>query len=181
MAQRTQYHVYALPQELLATLTPRNLVNVPDTHPKASTPEPVLSTATAGQRSCNVCPGTVFLDLRDQRAHFRTDWHRYNVKTRLNGGNPANESAFSQLIDGEYPVSNLSSPCFGLISRVKLLRILCPVQNLRRTRTIRVTRMQSTILSTNQKHVEGPHLQKMQHGVHLKPPFSGSIPHHQHR
>jgi hypothetical protein len=92
------YHVYSLPPELLDTLAPRGLVN--HTIQRDPTPEFVTGTTTSGQRTCNICLGATFLDLEDQRRHFRSDWHRYNVKTRLNGGNSVPEAVFAQLVDG---------------------------------------------------------------------------------
>ncbi|KAG6891277.1 hypothetical protein C0995_008529 [Termitomyces sp. Mi166 len=95
----SQYHVYSLPVELLDTLTPRNLINASQP-PKPASPEPPeIATSTSGPRTCNICQGATFILLEDQRAHFRSDWHRYNVKTRLAGGKPVTESAFTQLVD----------------------------------------------------------------------------------
>ncbi|KAG6850771.1 hypothetical protein H0H93_008809 [Arthromyces matolae] len=85
------YHVYSLPSELLATLSPRNLVTASEHQPSKSvppkppSPEPTVTPSTSS-RTCNICPGALFSALEDQRAHFRSDWHRYNVKTRLTGG-----------------------------------------------------------------------------------------------
>ncbi|RDB23549.1 hypothetical protein Hypma_009021 [Hypsizygus marmoreus] len=98
MAQ-SHYHIYSLPQELLDTLTPRNLVNT-SVESRASTPEPAVATTSSGPRTCNACLGATFLDLEEQRTHFRSDWHRYNVKTRLKGGIPVTDAAFAQLVDG---------------------------------------------------------------------------------
>lgn len=97
--QTSQYHIFSLPPELLDSLTPRNLVN---RAPSRRTPEPVASVSKSGPRACNICQGVIFLDLDEQRIHFRSDWHRYNVKTRLNGGKTVTESAFSNLIDGTF-------------------------------------------------------------------------------
>ena len=95
--QASHYHIFSLPHELLDTLAPRNLVNrVPS---RSNTPE-LPATFNTGPRACNVCQGVNFLDVDQQRAHFRTDWHRYNIKTRLNGGKPVSEPAFAQLVDG---------------------------------------------------------------------------------
>ncbi|THU91511.1 hypothetical protein K435DRAFT_780677 [Dendrothele bispora CBS 962.96] len=97
------YHVYSLPPELLQTLTPRTLLNVPEP-PRASSPEPEPVAAqhqsSSGPRTCNICPGVSFAGVDSQRVHFRSDCHRYNVKIRLNGGQPVSESAFAQLVDG---------------------------------------------------------------------------------
>ncbi|KAH7911041.1 hypothetical protein BJ138DRAFT_1151551 [Hygrophoropsis aurantiaca] len=99
MAQR--YHIFSLPSDILDTLTPRNLVT--HTPPRAISPPPAQvasSAASTNARGCNICLGAVFTDVYEQRSHFRSDWHRYNVKIRLGGGNPVTESAFAQLVDG---------------------------------------------------------------------------------
>ncbi|KAG6817531.1 hypothetical protein H0H87_007499 [Tephrocybe sp. NHM501043] len=94
----SHYHVYSLPAELLDTSTPRNLTAISQPSRSAS-PEPFVASATSGPRTCNVCEGAAFVTLDDQRAHFRSDWHRYNVKTRLAGGTSVTESVFSQLVE----------------------------------------------------------------------------------
>ncbi|KAJ7743108.1 hypothetical protein B0H16DRAFT_1423054 [Mycena metata] len=94
----SHFHIYSLPAELLDTLTPRNLVNEPQ--PRSPSPAPLVSTSTTGSRACNVCNGTTFVDVEEQRTHFRSDWHRYNVKTRMNGGQSVSELEFSKLVDG---------------------------------------------------------------------------------
>lgn len=100
--QSSHYHVYSLPVELLDTLTPRNLVNQPPGPTPISEPSEQTPATTTGARACNICLAATFLDVDEQRAHFRSDWHRYNVKTRLNGGNPVSEVAFGELVDGVY-------------------------------------------------------------------------------
>ena len=95
--QTSNYYIFSLPLELLDTLTSRNLVNrIPS---RSNTPELPI-TFNTGPRACNVCQGVTFLDVDQQRAHFRTDWHRYNIKARLNGSKPVSEPAFAQLVDG---------------------------------------------------------------------------------
>lgn len=42
-----------------------------------------------------------FSSVEEQRAHFRTDWHRYNVKRRVAGLAPVSEEAFTALVDRE--------------------------------------------------------------------------------
>ncbi|KAG5647891.1 hypothetical protein DXG03_007815 [Asterophora parasitica] len=94
----SQYHVYSLPTELLTALTPRYLANASQP-PREDSPEPAAATTSTGPRACNICLGASFAVLDEQRAHFRSDWHRYNVRTRLAGGNPVTEADFSQLVD----------------------------------------------------------------------------------
>ncbi|KAI6104002.1 hypothetical protein EDD16DRAFT_1558702 [Pisolithus croceorrhizus] len=99
MTQR--YHVFSLPLDLLDTLTPRNLVTNQTARRDPSPPAIATKEQTStSARSCNVCLGTAFADVDDQRSHFRSDWHRYNVKIRLKGGDPVSESVFAQLVEG---------------------------------------------------------------------------------
>ena len=48
--------------------------------------------------SCSFC-NTVFENKTQQRLHYKLDWHRYNLKQRLNGLKPINEDKFSLLAD----------------------------------------------------------------------------------
>ena len=109
MAPYEQYHVFSIPQALLDTLVPRNILTQPTAAVEGSSrpTSPVLAPTTvnataSGARACNICLGVVFADVDEQRIHFRSDWHRYNVKTRMGGGNAVNEANFAQLIDSEY-------------------------------------------------------------------------------
>jgi len=45
---------------------------------------------------CNTCK-TSFAEVKDHRDHYRTDWHRYNLKLKEKGGEPVNEEEFSQV------------------------------------------------------------------------------------
>ncbi|XP_076283535.1 tRNA endonuclease ANKZF1 [Lasioglossum baleicum] len=56
--------------------------------------------------SCSFC-NTLFEDKAQQRHHYKLDWHRYNLKQRLNGLKPINEEKFGLLAD-EGDVSSLS-------------------------------------------------------------------------
>lgn len=100
MAPHQQYHVYALPPELLDTLVPRDVVNQPPpSPPRSELPLPAAEPAATSARACNICLGASFADVDQQRAHFRSDWHRYNVKIRLNGSDPVTENQFAKLVD----------------------------------------------------------------------------------
>ncbi|KIY70796.1 hypothetical protein CYLTODRAFT_391554 [Cylindrobasidium torrendii FP15055 ss-10] len=97
------YHIFSLPSELLETLTPRHLVNEPS-RPRSPSPKPIATklgptTNGLGSRACNICNGAVFQDTEEQRSHYRSDWHRYNVKTRLNGHAAVSEADFAKLVD----------------------------------------------------------------------------------
>ncbi|KAL2730377.1 ankyrin repeat and zinc finger domain-containing protein 1-like isoform X1 [Vespula maculifrons] len=56
--------------------------------------------------SCSFC-NTVFEDKKHQRLHYKLDWHRYNLKQRLNGLKSISEDSFNLLAD-EGDVSSLS-------------------------------------------------------------------------
>ncbi|KAG7204038.1 hypothetical protein KM043_001897 [Ampulex compressa] len=56
--------------------------------------------------SCSFC-NTIFEDKAQQRLHYKLDWHRYNLKQRLNGLKPIDEDGFNLLAD-QGDVSSLS-------------------------------------------------------------------------
>jgi len=108
-------HAFALPAELLHNITLRSLLSQQTVvePEKAEEQDPSLQTAPIqGSRACNVCLGATFVDVEEQRAHFRSDWHRYNVKIRLRGGKPTSEVDFAKLVD---------STCIGIASRAPCL------------------------------------------------------------
>jgi len=81
-----------------------------------ATLEPGVPTSTAASRACNVCQGVTFADVKDQRIHFRSDWHRYNVKSRLNNGKSVSEAEFALLVDRTF----LSPQCHASDMKVGL-------------------------------------------------------------
>ncbi|KAF8557784.1 hypothetical protein OG21DRAFT_1536863 [Imleria badia] len=93
-----RYNVFSLPSQLVDTLTPRALVG--QQPPREPSPPPPKVAPVSNAKGCNICLGAAFADVDEQRAHFRTDWHRYNVKIRLAGRNPITESAFAELVGG---------------------------------------------------------------------------------
>lgn len=93
------FYVFSLPPDLLDTLRPRNIAAPPI--PRDLSPPSRPSAPTTGSKSCNICLGASFTDVDDQRTHFRSDWHRYNVKLRLRGADVVTESQFASLVEGE--------------------------------------------------------------------------------
>lgn len=55
--------------------------------------------ADSGNKSCNTCGGS-FASSSGYRAHFRSDWHRFNQKMKLQGASPVSEEEF-KLCDAE--------------------------------------------------------------------------------
>lgn len=53
---------------------------------------------TPGGLTCNACNIKTFTSQQEQRTHFKTDHHRYNVKRRVSDLNPVDEAAFESLL-----------------------------------------------------------------------------------
>ena len=52
---------------------------------------------TVASRACALC-GIAFLDLSEQRSHAKSDWHHYNLKEKLKGRKPIQETEFEKLV-----------------------------------------------------------------------------------
>jgi hypothetical protein len=94
------YHIFSLSAPLVDTLIPRNLATQTPEEKQPQESEDTVSPSTIGPRACNICQGVSFLDVNEQRNHFRSDWHRYNVKLKLNSQNTVSVVEFNQLVDG---------------------------------------------------------------------------------
>mmetsp|Transcript_53820 Transcript_53820/g.60127 ORF Transcript_53820/g.60127 Transcript_53820/m.60127 type:complete len:430 (+) Transcript_53820:25-1314(+) len=52
-----------------------------------------INSNPSGRKNCNTCGG--FFDTACEfRAHFRSDWHRFNQKLKMNGSTPISEKEF---------------------------------------------------------------------------------------
>lgn len=56
------------------------------------------ATSTGDGKTCRTCRA-VFNDLQQQRDHFKTDWHRLNVKRAVKGAPRVTEAESEQLLD----------------------------------------------------------------------------------
>lgn len=54
---------------------------------------------TMSRWSCKTCTAE-FSSLQDQRSHFKSDFHRFNVKRRIVGRGPLNEEEFEEVAQG---------------------------------------------------------------------------------
>jgi hypothetical protein len=99
--QASQYHVFNLPPSILDKLTPRDRLFLKPSRSSSPTPAAAPPVSHGGTRACNVCLAATFDDVEEQRVHFRSDWHRYNVKVRFKGGSPVTEPDFAELVDGK--------------------------------------------------------------------------------
>lgn len=68
---------------------------------KKEVQKPILPGGVKKALSCNTCPETEFSDVNDHRNHFKTVWHKYNIKRKSRNVDPLNEAEFSILSDKE--------------------------------------------------------------------------------
>lgn len=45
--------------------------------------------------SCGTCGGESFISIESHREHFRSEWHRYNLKRRVAGLFPVSQNDFA--------------------------------------------------------------------------------------
>ncbi|GAQ84657.1 hypothetical protein KFL_001990100 [Klebsormidium nitens] len=64
--------------------------------------------AEMGKWSCLGCGKVAFESLEEQRAHYRSDWHRLNVKRRLSHKDPLSLESFESMVE-EGPNSDIES------------------------------------------------------------------------
>lgn len=101
---------FSIPSELLASLQVRSIqaqgtedtptaTTTEDATPSASASAAVASSSGLG---CQACPGAAFEHPEEQRAHFRSDWHRYNAKVKLAGqGKVVTADEWENMVEGK--------------------------------------------------------------------------------
>lgn len=118
-------NIYTLPQELLQNLSVRTIAELDDPQseagPSTSTlgsksksnakaasnlPQTDGSQAPVGSLSCQSCPQTLFESVEEQRAHFKSDWHRYNSKARMEGKGVVDAEQWENMVEGESIISH---------------------------------------------------------------------------
>lgn len=109
-------YAYSLPPQLLDILTLRSLQALPEPEAAKAEDSPEIPVADPADRSigsslaCQTCGGAQFTSLDEQRAHFKSDWHRYNAKVALGKvGSVLNEHQFEQMNDGLSSLSGTAS------------------------------------------------------------------------
>ncbi|CAG7851549.1 SubName: Full=Uncharacterized protein {ECO:0000313/EMBL:CCA67468.1} [Serendipita indica DSM 11827] len=84
-------NIFQLPPDLLQNIVLRTLVSEPDVVADDEQPQrrDAFPQSThhniGGVRglACTICIQATFNDIDEQKAHYRSDWHRYNVKANL--------------------------------------------------------------------------------------------------
>lgn len=100
--------VYSIPPPLLDVLTVRSIQAQPPQQPTVdetgqtddvSGHEPTATASTT--LGCQTCPGASFDTPDDQRAHFKSDWHRYNAKAKVGGHKIVTAEEWDNMVEGE--------------------------------------------------------------------------------
>lgn len=97
-------NIFQLPPDLLESIVRRTLLSdspnqPPERSPSRSAPQLLPRTTGVG---CAVCVNATFTNVEDQRAHYKSDWHRYNVKAKLSNKHLLSESQFENAVAGEF-------------------------------------------------------------------------------
>ncbi|XP_045167402.2 ankyrin repeat and zinc finger domain-containing protein 1-like [Mercenaria mercenaria] len=75
----------------------QNVVNTVSEVEEVAAPAPELLQLTVSDKmSCNYCDA-VFAHRVEQKRHYRSDWHRYNLKLRLKGKDRVSEEQFEDI------------------------------------------------------------------------------------
>jgi hypothetical protein len=93
-------YLFDLPRDLLNSLVLRT-IELEAHLSRPQTPPTLVPEQEPRRLLCSICAGAVFSDLAQQRAHYRSDWHRYNIKAKLAGKKVVPEGEFSNLLEGE--------------------------------------------------------------------------------
>lgn len=98
--------MFDLPEEILYSLQLKTQPVV-DSEPESQPPTPTHTPSTptadtqenapAKATSCSLC-GLTFASLLEQRSHIRSDLHGYNLKQKIRGKKPVNETDFEKLV-----------------------------------------------------------------------------------
>mmetsp|Transcript_14659 Transcript_14659/g.30296 ORF Transcript_14659/g.30296 Transcript_14659/m.30296 type:complete len:265 (+) Transcript_14659:1-795(+) len=88
-AESNDTEVESLGQSLSSQLK----VDGPNTPASASAAASTNSNSSDGRKSCNTCGG-FFDSPAEFRAHFKSDWHRFNQKLKMKGCTPVSEKEF---------------------------------------------------------------------------------------
>jgi hypothetical protein len=79
--------VYQLPVELLSALTVRSIQQTSEDTAQSEPTEtaPASAPVNPNALSCQTCLNATFNSVEEQRAHFKSDWHKHNARAKLRG------------------------------------------------------------------------------------------------
>ncbi|KAJ3207720.1 hypothetical protein HDU67_007284 [Dinochytrium kinnereticum] len=79
-----------------APLTPPESFHQHSVTPNTPPPRKHIPTATSTTHSCANCGHIAFSTIEDQRSHFQSDWHRYNLRRLVAGKHALSEAEFDE-------------------------------------------------------------------------------------
>ncbi|KAK8861590.1 hypothetical protein IAR55_002413 [Kwoniella newhampshirensis] len=104
--------VYSLPAELLSNLSVRSIEAQTSTavneEPETKRKNGNAVGASSTTLGCQTCPNASFETVEEQRAHFKSDWHRYNAKAKLTGRIVSQEE-WDNMVEGVSSISGSAS------------------------------------------------------------------------
>ena len=83
-------------QELVTKLKPAFEEEVQEE--KLDLPQNLEDLSISSSKSCSTC-GVTFDSTEDQRAHFKLDWHRFNIANKLKGLKSISEDQFEDQLE----------------------------------------------------------------------------------
>lgn len=133
-------YAFALPRELLQLITLRSPLGGHAAAPATSNDQTLVKAAggipadsvndvrssTQAALACSSCGIADFEDIAEQRSHFSSDLHRYNVKRKLANKPPVDQQEWEQLVDGELDGCKRDEYWFESCQRQKALTL--PIQ-----------------------------------------------------
>ncbi|BEI85297.1 hypothetical protein CcaverHIS002_0506980 [Cutaneotrichosporon cavernicola] len=121
--------VYSIPPQLLDSLSVRSIQSQEeesgetDNNAEVQSSSQLPAVASSSGLGCQTCPGASFDLPEDQRAHFKTDWHRYNAKAKLNNSKIVTADEFDNVVDGVSSISG-SASASSASSQDRITRLL---------------------------------------------------------
>lgn len=113
-------YAFSLPQELLQIIQLRSpFGTASDVAPEneatdldAEDPDNKAAERSDGSAlRCSLCGIARFESISDQRAHFSSDWHRYNIKRSLSDKPAVKEEEWDSLLEGMLHISYRRLSC----------------------------------------------------------------------
>ncbi|KAI9016929.1 hypothetical protein BC832DRAFT_588221 [Gaertneriomyces semiglobifer] len=98
--------LFALPQEWISSITTlsASFKGVdPEEHSDHITSKSAVKDESAeghkATTSCSLCGGLLFPNVEDMKTHYKSDWHRYNIKRQIRSQKAVTEDEFEELAE----------------------------------------------------------------------------------
>ena len=108
-------YAFSLPRELLEVIQLRSPFGTADDSSEATGEDTQTTTDPADGRNdgsalrCSLCGIAQFESIGEQRAHFSSDWHRYNIKRSLSDKTAVKEQEWETMLEGRSTKSHTPS------------------------------------------------------------------------